>query len=330
MVGVTTTSSLQPVAPELPRRPRLRPGIEAFQRTADELQIGLDPERGVLACNLPPPVAAVLRSLDGRTTLSTLVARAGPEHADTVCKLLRGLAARGLLIDAGQLRADVACESAAVVVRGDGPLAAAVAGLLAAAGIAEVPVQSTGTVGPAEVGGSITSAEVGRPRAAVITRIVQATSPTADTSSLPADRSPDLVVLTDALVPAADVVRRLMSERQEHLVVGVRDGIGVVGPLVLPRRSSCLHCADLHRTDLDRHWPRVANQLAGRCQFADPATTQAVAALAVRQILRSLRPGKEPPPLLNATIELDLAAGTTEHRRWYPHPRCDCGAEPWS
>lgn len=35
----------------------------------------------------------------------------------------------------------------------------------------------------------------------------------------------------------------------------------LVGPLVIPGRTSCLQCADLHRTDRDAAWPAVATQL---------------------------------------------------------------------
>ena len=43
-----------------------------------------------------------------------------------------------------------------------------------------------------------------------------------------------------------------------------RAGRAVVGPLVLPGRSSCLSCAHRHRTDADPGWPAVARQLARR------------------------------------------------------------------
>lgn len=314
-----------PTEAELPRRPCLPPGIHAYQRAIDELQIGIEARRAVLLTDLAPRLVAVLRSLDGRTPLGRLRTRAGPEHDAELRYLLGELANRGLLVDAaGPHRMPWAI--ATVAIRGDGPLAAGIAQQLAIAGVGQIVVQAAGEVTVADVAGVLNPHEVGQPRRAAVERVIQATGSSSATGPPPSDRSPDLVVLTDALVPAPEVVRQLMCERQEHLLVATRDGAGIVGPLVLPARSSCLRCADLHRTDRDRCWPRVANQLAGRVQHADPPTTQATAALAVTQVLRALQPGNEPPQLLDTTIELDLAEGRTLTRHWEPHPFCECGA----
>lgn len=44
----------------------------------------------------------------------------------------------------------------------------------------------------------------------------------------------DLVVLTDYLVADPRMVRDLHAARIPHLAVRVRDGTGLVGPLVVP------------------------------------------------------------------------------------------------
>lgn len=322
---MTTTAEPLHVPAELPRRPCLPPGIHAYQRAVDELQIGVEARRGVLLTDLAPRLVAVLHSLDGRTPLGRLFARAGPEQEENLKHILGELAARGLLIDGASPRR-VRESTATVVVRGDGPLAAAVAQQLAVAGIGHIAVQSEGVVDVDEIGGALTAHDISQPRRAAIERVIRATGSSTVIGPPPSDRSPDLVVLTDALVPPPDVVQQLMCELQEHLVVAARDGSGIVGPLVLPHRSSCLRCADLFRTDRDRRWPRVANQLAGEPQRADAATTQATAALATAQVVQMLRLGDEPPPLLDCTIELDLREGRTLTRYWQPHPFCDCGA----
>jgi hypothetical protein len=100
--------------------------------------------------------------------------------------------------------------------------------------------------------------------------------------------------------------------------------------LVPPGRTSCLNCADLHRTDQDPAWPVIAAQLAGKPASTDVLFASGTAALAVVQVLESLiyvRGRDLPPPaVLNATVELDLVAGVTERRSWYPHPDCQCSA----
>jgi hypothetical protein len=50
----------------------------------------------------------------------------------------------------------------------------------------------------------------------------------------------DLVVLSDYLVADPRMVRDLHSQGVPHLQVRVRDGTGLVGPLVIPGLTSCL------------------------------------------------------------------------------------------
>jgi hypothetical protein len=50
----------------------------------------------------------------------------------------------------------------------------------------------------------------------------------------------DLVVLWDYLVADPRMVRDLHSRGVPHLPVRVRDGTGLVGPLVIPCVTSCL------------------------------------------------------------------------------------------
>ena len=140
----------------------------------------------------------------------------------------------------------------------------------------------------------------------------------------------DLTVLAATLVPDPTVVSALMASRTPHLAVRVREGVGIVGPLVLPGRTSCLNCADLHRTDQDPAWPVIAAQLVGKPASSDVLFATGTAALAVAQVLESLTyvRGRDlpPPAVLNATVELDLVAGLAERRSWYPHPDCQCSA----
>ena len=69
-----------------------------------------------------------------------------------------------------------------------------------------------------------------------------------------------------------------------HLLVRVRDGTGLVGPMVIPGQTSCLACADLHRSDRDAAWPALAAQLRDTVGVADHSTVLATAALALGQV----------------------------------------------
>lgn len=142
----------------------------------------------------------------------------------------------------------------------------------------------------------------------------------------------DLVVLADYLVADPRMVRELHAAGIAHLPVRVRDGVGLVGPLVLPGVTSCLSCGDLHRSDRDAAWPAVAAQLRHTVGTADRATVLATAALALNQVdrvLRAVRGGDaarctEPPPTLDTTLEFDVNVGSVVARRWSRHPRCAC------
>ncbi|OBB60947.1 cyclodehydratase [Mycobacterium sp. 852013-51886_SCH5428379] len=143
----------------------------------------------------------------------------------------------------------------------------------------------------------------------------------------------DLVILADYLIAEPRLLRDLHKARVPHLAVRTRDGSGLVGPLVLPGRTSCLACADLHRSDRDAAWPAVAAQLRGTVGNADRATVLATAALALEQVERLLRAIREsgaigvagePAPAVDTTYEFDVATRTTTIRRWSHHPRCEC------
>jgi bacteriocin biosynthesis cyclodehydratase domain-containing protein len=139
----------------------------------------------------------------------------------------------------------------------------------------------------------------------------------------------DLVVLTDFLAPDPRLVRDLHRAEVPHLPVRFRDGTGLIGPLVIPGVTSCLRCADLHRSDRDADWPAVAAQLRGAVGSADRATVLATAALALNQVHRvisAIGDGHDPRtlPTLDTTLEFDVNTGTTTARRWSRHPRCEC------
>ena len=145
--------------------------------------------------------------------------------------------------------------------------------------------------------------------------------------------STDLVVLADYQVTDPQLRSELHRDGIAHLPVRVRDGTGLVGPLVIPGTTCCLHCCDLHRTDRDAAWPAVASQLRGAVGSATRATILATAALALRQVdlvidaiahLGGRESIPEPPATLNTTLELDPEGFSIAARRWSRHPDCAC------
>lgn len=331
----------------LPLRPRLRPGLVVLHRRAGEIQIGLAPRRATVVSGLPAPVAAAADHLTGDHTTEELLARVAPGHRPAMRALLAGLTDQGLVEDAARrapppprLAADTSALPRAgdalgtrarsvVTVHGDGRLAASVACLLAAAGVGHVHVESRGAVAPEDIGTGLTEADVGRPRQTAVHAAIRRVDGGTATHR-PTRRHPDLVLLTDALVPDPAVVQDLVDHGVPHLPVRSRDGVGIVGPFVLPGVTSCLRCADHHRADRDECWPLVAAQLAGRPLPVDLATAQTTAGLAVAQALTVLTwlhtPGDQRIPTWNTSLELDATTGAMAHRPWSPHPSCPCDA----
>lgn len=220
-------------------------------------------------------------------------------------------------------------RGADVVVHGAGRVGVGVATLLAAAGVGRVHVADRGRVRPGDVGpGGFTAADVDRARAGAAAEALLRAAPEVRTGAAAPGRRPDLVVLAGTDPVEAELREVLHSASVPHLAAAVRETTAVVGPLVVPGGTSCLRCADLHRTDRDPAWPVVAAQLTGvrrrREEPCDVALASLAASLAALQVLARL--DGRPVPAAGATLELGLADGRLRRRPWPPHRRCGCGA----
>lgn len=277
----------------------LDPTRPVLLRPDGTVQVGWDPQRAVLVQPprglTPAGLAAVLRCMQTPSTVAALqdeAARHGPVDAAQLDDLIAALVQARVAVCDTGARRPRRAVS--LRVHGRGPLS-------------DLLVESLRCSGAVVRRSS-------HPHAAVSTA------------------GTDLVVLADYLVAEPRLVRELHAQRVPHLPVRVRDGTGVIGPLVLPGRTSCLGCADLHRRDRDAAWPAVAAQLRDTVAHTDRATVLATVALALSQVeqviaaVRGLAPGRHlaPPPTLNATLEVDLSTGSIMTRRWARHPLCDC------
>jgi bacteriocin biosynthesis cyclodehydratase domain-containing protein len=276
----------------------LDPALPVLLRPDGAVQVGWDPRRAVL---VRPPgglaaaeLAALLRSMRSPIPIDELQRQAG-DHGLTDADGLARLLTR--LVGAGvatRRPRQTGGRAASIRIHGRGPLSDLLVEALRCSGA----------------------------------RIAHSSQPHAAVSP----GSVDLVVLTDYLVADPRMVRDLHSQGVAHLLVRVRDGIGLVGPLVLPGVTSCLACADLHRRDRDAAWPAIAAQLRQTVGVADRATLLATAALALSQVNRVIAavrghqetPDPGPPQALNATLEFDLNAGAIRAREWTRHPLCAC------
>lgn len=352
--------------PVTPERPQLKPALRKVWRDGTTLQLGLDPARAVLIAGLDADAARLVESLDGSRDLRGLHATAAGLGlaSGAVEELLVLLERSGVLQDAAadhralrdldrdereRLGPDIEAASINasgadggvgvlsrrrrrfVRVHGAGRVGASLATLLAAAGVGLLAVDDAGTTAPADrspagLGGE----DVGAPRQDAALRNARRAAPSVRPRRGPGG-TVDLAVLADDRVTDRQLADELVRAGVPHLFAGVRDTTGLVGPLVLPGRSSCHRCHDLHRTDRDPAWPAVAAQLSGssrhRATACDVVLATAVAAYAGLQVL-ALLDGEVVPPTLDGTLEISQSDGRVRRRSWSVHPACGCSWPP--
>ncbi|HEX8093629.1 hypothetical protein [Jatrophihabitans sp.] len=218
-------------------------------------------------------------------------------------------------------------RAAAVAVHGPSRVATSVAATFAAAGVGWIQLVHSGEVSAADAcPGGVTAADEGRRFAVAAEEAVRRYAPDVQTGPIPPE-STDLVVLTDPAPVDTSLRSALHQDRVPHLRASVDGQRGIIGPLVLPGRSSCLQCADLHRTDRDPAWPALAVQLAARPRrrvSSDVALCVATVGVAVGQALAYL--DRQRPATIGASLEWELPDWRLRRRSWPAHQGCDCGA----
>jgi hypothetical protein len=229
-----------------------------------------------------------------------------------------GRAADGIVLARGQ---------AQVTIHGDNRLAGALGTLLAAAGVGRVAFEERGAafLRSAQPGGLLPTDE-GRPFHEAAADAARRAAPEVETPPPGRGDRPDLTVIsTDG--PVEEELRdRLHRQGRAHLVVQTGGEHLVVGPLVLPGLTSCLRCADLHRSDRDPAWSALAAQLATPPRYGTPSDTALTALSAGVAGLQALSflDGDE-PATLNCTLELELPHWQIRRRSWTARRDCPCG-----
>jgi hypothetical protein len=351
-------------------RPVLKTSLRRLWRRDDTMQLGVDPALSFVLEDVGDATSTVLAMLDGVRTTDEVVAAAGGEgvaEAD-VLGLLDLLRDAQALDDADavprqlaradrlRLEPDLATltlltappgagaralenrRDASVLVVGAGRVGSLVASLLAASGVGHVTVRDERLASPRDaVPGGLTPGDDGQSRAegaAAAARRAGAMS--VHGAPRPPDandcRTAELaVVACDGwLAPQTELVELFGLVGLPYLLTGVRETYGVVGPFVLPGRSSCPRCHDLARADRDPCWPIVAAQLAIEQAYdvappCDVTLAAGVAALTAGQVLAHLI-GPGMTRCVDATLELRLPDWTVRRRTWTPHADCPCGA----
>ncbi len=348
-------------------RPAIKPWLPRMWRHPRTLQIGVEPGNGVVLSGVDLSTATWLAGLDGSRSEGEVLADAAVQGLDlgSAVRILSGLSLAGVLLgapvspdglaEAGpfapELVALTETSSTAsnggqvldarsrryVQIEGANRIGVPLGALLSASGVGILTFLDTASVRlcDATVGGLDLDDE-GEARILAAQRAVRRTSHVELAGPAAAPEKPDLVILCQPWTAHDPLHGHPLVERGAHLAVAVREGRVVIGPLVVPGRTSCLRCAEVHRTDRDPRWPAVAAQLAAGQSRAmhEPTSVLAAlaAALAAAQVLDFLD-GNRAPDVIEATLEVRPPDWQMCRRAWPPHVDCGCletGADPLS
>jgi hypothetical protein len=339
-------------------RPLLNPMLRRLRRDDSTLQLGTDPVHALVLGGFGKAAANALDLIDGTRTYDQILDDACLDglpraHGERLLTLLGAADALVAVSSLAESRRDpfdherLGRERRALAFRGPGGASGGpgerlarrrsarvtivgadlVTGqlslVLGAAGVGSLRIDDAAPVSVDDVSpGGFEPDDVGRARDAALRARLNRALPWIGAEH--ADAPADLVVLgappiaTGSAEPAAG---------RPHLAVDVRDGVAIVGPLVVPGRTACLRCLELIRADRDPAWPRVSAQLAGRraAQTCELALAVRLAGLAAQQALAFLD-GDPHVSAYDATLEVDPRDYRVRRRSWRPHPSCPCGA----
>ncbi|HEY5980915.1 MAG TPA: hypothetical protein VIT41_14930 [Microlunatus sp.] len=300
--------SLPARSPSPGDRLRLLPHLTLLRRDDDHLQLGFDAADAVVIADPDGTLRTLLALMDGRYRVGELtdVALRVGVAADRALALVRTLTVAGLL----EVPPVGRSEAATVRLVGLGPAGTRIGEQLLGAGIGRVVVvdddTSTRWSGWAH----------GRDNVQV-----------ADHWSAPAVEPVHLtIVVATCLEVDRGITTGLTQTDQAHVLVRPRARGAVVGPLVVPGRTSCLGCGDLARTRTDPAWPRMLAQLCRTRGVWDPLAADWAAALVTTQALSHL--AGRTVETSSATVELGPHAWSWQRRVWPVDPACGCGWSP--
>jgi len=166
----------------------------------------------------------------------------------------------------------------------------------------------------------------------LVKTLIRASAP-ATRITLPANRQhPDVAILAPITDGYPALAATLQADGVPHLAAEMHETTGVLGPFVQPGRTSCLRCRDLYRTARDPGWPRAMVPFGGvdavpavEDRACDVMLATHLAVQAVAHVLAFIE--GDPPPTVNATLELVPPFGAQTRHVRPAHPDCGCLAE---
>ena len=337
--NVSRSNVSPPEAPTADFRPRLPPWVPVLRRRPDQLQLGIDPARGLILSGAPDRFEELLGLLDGTLTLADVraLAVAYGIEPELAVHLVRSIGSAGLLTG-DEVATEPPTRRFRVRLVGAGVLGVAIAASLLRAGIDRLDIVDTDPVDPTvypRPGLATTQADAlrlrlrSRRRSAGLVDRPAASDGAAPSVHVarhwtkPDQPAPDLTVIaTGRAEPDRAIGEDYVRSDHPHLYVRPLQAGAVVGPFVLPGRTPCLGCLDRVRRDADPAWPGLLTQLCRLPVPVLPMLAAWAASTAVVQIACWAADGV--PGTAGSTVELTASDYQLRVRPWPMHPSCGC------
>jgi hypothetical protein len=213
-------------------------------------------------------------------------------------------------------------SAACVAINETGRIGSEIAMLLAQAGIGQLLLPDNTGVQRSDLG-HFGMLDVDRPRLAALRRRLRDLGLT---TAFVTSGAPDLVVSIEQGTQVGHYFSALVGLAVPHLSIAVTETVIEVGPFVLPNKTACINCLQLHRADADPSWPVLVSEL-GRLKVSVTETTLSTlaAAIAAAQVLAFVDGGK--PSLVNSLATISLPEALPSIGAFEPHSNCGCQEE---
>lgn len=310
-VRASSTTALPELIPFV--RPRLRPDLPILWRGQDCIQIGDD----VVIDHATRSMVAWLTSLDGRSSREIVEESLTIPESDAR-RLVRAVLAAGALEDASRIPDSL--RWAAQPRRDD--LTRELRATLDCYRDLDASFDAMARRD------SIRVAVVGNGEVAQHLRADLSTA-----GNLADERTATIAILANSPHPDVPATFDDPLLDRPHLHVGCRGDRAVVGPLVVPGRTTCLRCGHLHRRDADPAWPVLSVQWAHagadpRLTAMDPLLSRQAATLALLLVRAWIDDPADPSAWSGFALDLRLPLGLATPVDRPPHPLCGCRWSP--
>ena len=225
---------------------QIKEGLGVFWRSAETLQIGLDPRVGVVIEDLTPAEQDLVARLSGPMTAPELDAfarrhRLRPTRVERILSMLE----RADVLRDGRLAPSSPLSSSCVRIESLDPLGVAIGLTLARSGVGSVVFDDPSPVAASDHP-ALSRRGAGQRRDRAFLTVLRSAAPGIRTHG-----EPDAAVVTGSRLIDPRRTYGLCDERTPHLLAWVEEVDACVGPFVEPGAGACAACAYHARCEAD-------------------------------------------------------------------------------